>query len=169
MKTRPDCIKHCDELHTSQTFSYPGDPETFGTGAALARKMGMQRIAVNYEVLQPGDRTSWPHAHSVEEEFVFVLEGRPQAWIDGEIYDLGPGDCVSFPPGTGQAHCIINNDKEIVKLIVVGERDPAGDKIYYPKHPKRNEEMKTRGFYWEGHPEPKLGSHDGWSDRKRPR
>ena len=32
---RPDFIKHCEEMRTDETFSYPGDNETFGTGAVI--------------------------------------------------------------------------------------------------------------------------------------
>lgn len=35
MNQRPNFIKHCEELRTDET--YPGDTETFGTGAALER------------------------------------------------------------------------------------------------------------------------------------
>jgi uncharacterized cupin superfamily protein len=168
MGNRPDFIRHCEELRTDESFSYSGDSETFGTGASLSRKLGLKRVAVNYEVLQPGDRSSWPHAHREQEEFIFVLEGHPQVWIDGDVYDLKSGDCVGLPPGTGHAHCLINNSDQDVRSIVVGEIDVSKDRIFYPKHPKRNEECKEKGFFWEGHPEHKLGSHDGWSDKKRP-
>jgi hypothetical protein len=51
MKQRPDFIKNSEELRTDQSFSYPGDTETFGTGAALGRAFGLKRVAINYEVL----------------------------------------------------------------------------------------------------------------------
>lgn len=165
---RPGFIKHCEEMRADESFSYPGDTETFGTGAAIGRKLGLNRVAINYEVLQPGDRSSWPHAHKEEEEFIFVLEGTPQVWIDGNVYDLNPGDCVGLPPRTGHAHTLINNSDKEVKAIVVGEGDVPTDKIFYPKHPARNEEMKEKGAFWDGHPENKMGPHDGWSDKKRP-
>jgi len=165
---RPDFIKHCEELRTDESFSYPGDTETFGTGAGIGRKLGLNRVAINYEVLQPGDRSSWPHAHKEEEEFIFILEGTPQVWIDGHVYDLKSGDCVGLPPGTGHAHTLINNSDKEVKAIVVGEGNVPNDKIFYPKHPSRNEECKVKGFYWEGHPENEMGKHDGWPDKKRP-
>lgn len=166
---RPDCIKHCEELRTNETFSYPNDTETFGTGAALGRAFGLERVAINYEVLGPGDRSSWPHAHKEEEEFIFIIEGNPQIWINGNVYDLGPGDCVGFRPSTGDAHTLINNSDREVKAIVVGEGKVPNDKIFYPMHPDRNEEMKEKGAFWDEHPENEMGSHDGWPDRKRPK
>lgn len=169
MQTRPDFIKHCEELRIDESFSYPGDRETFGTGAALSRKLGLKKVAINYEVLQPGDRSSWPHAHKVEEEFIFVLEGQPQIWIDGEVYDLKPGDCVGLPAGTGDAHCLINNSDHDARLIVVGEFDAVADKIFYPMHPKRNDECKVKGDFWVEHPKHEFGDHDGCSNLKRPK
>ncbi|MBT4763228.1 MAG: cupin domain-containing protein [Bdellovibrionaceae bacterium] len=168
MEDRPGFIKSCEELRTDESFNYPGDTEIFGTGAAISRNLGLSRVAVNYEVLKPGDRSSWPHAHKEEEEFILVLEGTPQIWVDGEVYDLNPGDCVGLPPGTGNAHCLINNSDKDVRSIVVGEIDVKGDKIFYPKHPSRNQECKDEDFFWEGHPEHELGMHDGWPDKKRP-
>lgn len=168
MTERPACIKHWKELMTEETFSYPGDTETFGHYAPLSRKMGLSRIGINHEVLQPGDRCSWPHAHKVEEEFVHVLEGTPHAWIDGKLHELKPGDSVAFPAGTGHAHTIINNSEQEVRLMVVGEIDPPNEQVFYPMHSKRNEEIKEKGWLWEDHPEQKLDSHDGWPDKKRP-
>lgn len=166
MQNRPDFIKNCEELRTDQSFSYPGDTETFGTGATLGRAFGLKRVAINYEVLAPGDRSSWPHAHSEEEEFIYILEGKPQIWIDGNTYDLSPGDCVGLAPGTGHAHTLLNNSDKEVKAIVVGEGDVEADKIFYPKHPDRNIEMKEKGHYWDNHPQNKMGEHDGQTDKK---
>ena len=164
---REDFVKNCEGLRSHQSFSYPGDSETFGTGAALSRAFGFQRVAINYEVLAPGDRSSWPHAHKEEEEFILILEGNPQIWIDGSTFDLKPGECVGLPAGTGHAHTLINNSSNEVRAIVVGEVDVPEDKIFYPMHPLRNQEMKEKGEFWEGHPEMELGDHDGYSDMKR--
>jgi uncharacterized cupin superfamily protein len=169
MKIRPEFIKNAEELRTNESFSYPGDTETFGTGAAVGRAFGLKRVAINYEVLAPGDRSSWPHAHKEEEEFIFILEGTPLVWIDGNTYDLNPGDCVGLPPGTGHAHTLINNSDREVRAIVVGEGNVPTDKIFYPMHPKRNEEMKEKEAFWDGHPKNEMGPHDGWSNSKRPK
>jgi len=167
MTARSNLIKNSEELRSGQSFSYPGDTETFGTGASLGKAFGLNRIAINYEVLSPGDRSSWPHSHSEEEEFIFILEGHPQIWIDGNTYDLIPGDCVGLAPGTGHSHSLLNNTEKEVRAIVLGEGHVEKDKIFYPMHPSRNDEMKEKGHYWSDHPEVEMGEHDGWTDKKR--
>ncbi len=164
---RPEFIKNVESLVSNSSFSYPGDNETFGTGAAIGSLLGLKKIAINYEILQPGDRTSWPHAHSVEEEFIYVLEGKPEAWINGEIFPLISGDCVALPAGTNLAHSVLNNSQEVVKLIVVGQQKVLTDKIYYPLHPERNLQMKKDGHFWDNRPKVQMGSHDGMTNLKR--
>lgn len=51
--------------------------------ASVGKKLGLTKIGIHVEVLAPGERTSWPHAESSEEEFAYVLEGHPDAWING--------------------------------------------------------------------------------------
>lgn len=164
---RPPFIKHYEEIKNCAPSSYPGDTETFGITKTLGRAFGLERIAINYEILSPGDRTSWPHAHSREEEFIFILEGTPELWIDGHLYPLSPGDCAAFNPGKGHAHTLINNNDQEVRALVIGERKVVEDKIFYPKHPQRNEEMREKGCFWENHPLHPLGEHDGCSNRKK--
>lgn len=161
MKTRPPFIRHWSEFKVRSGFSYPGSTETFGSYAKLSRDMGFKKIAVSYETLPPGKRSSWPHAHSVEEEFIVILEGTPEVWIDGEVHALAPGDTVGFPAGTGTAHCFLNNTKSDVKMIVVGEVDPPGDTTFYPMHPQREGQLRPQGKHWEGHPKRPLGKHSG--------
>ena len=56
---------------------YPGSDEILSVGTHLSAPFGFKRIAARHELIPPGRRTSWPHAHSVEEELCFVLEGTP--------------------------------------------------------------------------------------------
>ena len=58
--------------------TYPDSNELFSIGAPLAR-LGLRRIGIHHERLPPGRRTSYPHAESDEEEFIYVLEGYPEA------------------------------------------------------------------------------------------
>ena len=78
---RPDCIRHWRDVEGADDSTYPDSDELFSIGAPLARKLGLGRIGIHHERLPPGRRTSYPHAESDEEEFVYVLEGYPEAWI----------------------------------------------------------------------------------------
>jgi uncharacterized cupin superfamily protein len=164
---RPPFIRNYRELETKDDSQYPGSRERLSIGAPLGRGLGLSRLGIHHETLPPGRRTSWPHAESTEEEFVYVLEGKPEVWIDGHLHSLQPGDAVAFVPGTGISHTVINNTDQPVRLLVVGERRDD-DKVYYPKHPGRKAQIGDR--WWSDRPEQPLGPHDGMPDalRKHP-
>lgn len=146
------------------TYNYPGDSETFTQGIRLTDHTGLKVVGVWHEVLLPGQRTSWPHAHKVEEEFCLILKGNPQVWLNGYLYNLNPGDGVFFSPGTNIAHTIMNNSKENVEYIGIGQANSNDiqDQIYYPLHPVRNLECKEKKYFWEERPEvTHFGEHDG--------
>lgn len=164
---RPDYIKNYKELMDEDNASYPGSSELLAIGAPVGSKLGLEKIGIHIETIPPGRRTSWPHAEKTEEEFAFVIEGHPQAWIDGHLHDLNPGDFIAFPSGTGIAHTFINNSEESVTMLVGGEAKKDDNQIFYPMHPERNEEMKKNGSFWEGHPKRELGGHDGLPDKLR--
>src|ERR1700761_6219302 len=101
MTPRPDFIAHWSALENLEPSRYPGDPEDQGFDASVGQKLGLTKIGIHHIRLPPGQRTSYPHAESDEEEFIFVVEGRPHVWIDGVLHRLEPGDSVGFPAGTG--------------------------------------------------------------------
>jgi uncharacterized cupin superfamily protein len=156
---RPDCIRHYTELEEERPGRYRGNDELLSRGAPLGRALGLTRLGIHHETLAPGRRTSWPHAESKEEEFVYVLEGKPKAWIDGNVYELRPGDAVGFPAGTGSCHTFLNDTSTEVRLLVVGEATRPDNQCYYPRHPERKAQMGS--FWWESAPRLPQGPHDG--------
>lgn len=164
---RPDFIGHWTDFLEEDNSHYPGSDELLGIGCPVGKKLGLQKIGIHIETLLPGRRTSWPHAESAEEEFAYVLEGTPQVWVDGEVYDLVPGDFVAFPSGTGICHTFINNSDFPARLLVGGERSKAENKIIYSHHTERNLQMKEQNLYWDEAPKRKQGPHDGLPDRLR--
>jgi uncharacterized cupin superfamily protein len=158
MTQRPEFIAHWRQLENSQPNQYPGSDEPMAFNAALGRKLGLTRIGVHHVRVPPGRRISYPHAESAEEEFVFVIEGRPDAWIDGVLHPLEPGDSVAFPAGTGICHTILNNTPNEVRLMVVGETDKDENRIHYPLNPAHE---LTREDRWVDPPTRLAGPHDG--------
>ena len=162
MTARPDFIAHWSELEGPDDSHYPGDAELMGIGAPLGAGLGLTRIGIHHVRLPPGRRTSYPHAESAEEEFVYVLDGTPDAWIDGHLHRLSPGDAVAFPAGTGVCHTFLNNTGEEVRLMVVGETSKPENRIRYPLHEPYEQ---TREDRWIDAPTRPLGPHDGKAPR----
>jgi len=156
--TRPPFIRHYTDIQ--RAFSDGVHPDLDGRGSAF-RELGLVKLGIHYEVIPPGNRSSFPHAESDEEEFVFVVLGRPDAWIDGTLYPLVPGDAVAFPAGTGIAHSFLNNSNEDIHILVVGEASRDENRINYPLEPRRMAEFAGRGKAWLDAPRHELGPHDG--------
>ena len=71
------------------------------------------------------------HAHTKQDEFVYILQGRPTLHTDEGRTQLSPGMCAGFKAGTGNGHCLINETAEEVVYLEVGDRTP-GDEGSYP-------------------------------------
>lgn len=161
---RPSYIAHWTEIEGPDERHYAGHDELMSIGAPLGASLGLTRIGIHHERLPPGRRTSFPHAESAEEEFVYVVEGEPDVWLDGDLHRLKTGDAVGFPAGTGISHTFLNNTDAEVRLLVIGERPKPENRIVYPRNPERR---PLRTDWWDDHPERPLGSHDGLPDLLR--
>jgi uncharacterized cupin superfamily protein len=161
---RPEFIKHYSEIQ-DPPGKYETSAELFSIGSPFAKVFGLKKLGIHHELLHPGRRTSFPHAESAEEEFVYVIEGSPDAWIDGKLFPLNPGDGVGFPAGTGICHTFINNTDRDVRLLVVGEATKKENKCFYALNEKQNGILKQKGILWENPPRHKLGDHDGLPDQ----
>jgi uncharacterized cupin superfamily protein len=161
---RPACIRHWTEIEGPDTNRYSGDDELLAIGAPFGRHFGLRHIGIHHERLPPGRRTSYPHAESAEEEFVYVLEGTPDVWLDGTLHRLRPGDGVGFPLGTGQCHTFINNTETEARLLVVGQTPLPENRIIYPRNPERR---PLRKDWWDDAPPRPDGGHDGLPDALR--
>lgn len=158
---RPSFIANINDPNRLQPLNDGGFPDMSGLGFAVGRELGLKRLGIHHEVAPPGSRSSFPHAESDEDEFVLVLSGRPDVWIDGELYALEPGDAVAFPAGTGIAHSFLNNSSEDMHLLIIGEASKPGNRILYPLNPERMAEFAKANRAWLDAPIRQLGPHDG--------
>lgn len=165
MATRPPFIRSTHDV-PEHTHVYPQSDEPMGPVRSLGKAAGLERIGINIQRLAPGSRSSWPHAEEDEEEFVYVLDGQVDAWIDGQLYTMVAGDLAAFPAGTGISHCFINNTEQDVLLLVGGEAPKPGSRIYYPLNPSRRQDLKASSW-WDDVPRRELGPHDGLPDKAR--
>jgi uncharacterized cupin superfamily protein len=165
MIPRPTFVQHTRDVE-EHTHVYPQSTESMGPVRRLGKAAGLERIGVNIQRLPPGCRSSWPHAEENEEEFVYVIEGTVDAWIDGHIHPMKAGDLAAFPAGTGISHCFINNGTADVTLLVGGEAPKSDSRIFYPLNPSRRADLKP-AQWWHDVPSRPLGPHDGLPDAAR--
>jgi uncharacterized cupin superfamily protein len=165
MTSRPSLIVSARDL-PEDAHVYPQSTEQMGPVRCLGKAAGLVRIGVNLQRLPRGTRSSWPHAEENEEEFVYVIEGEVDAWINGDLHRMVAGDLAAFPAGTGICHCFINNSQREALLLVGGEAPKQGNRIFYPLNPSRRADMKPSDW-WEDVPQHLLGPHDGLPDLLR--
>jgi uncharacterized cupin superfamily protein/catechol 2,3-dioxygenase-like lactoylglutathione lyase family enzyme len=98
---------------------------------ALGDVFGLATFGVNLTRLPPGAASSVRHAHTVQDEFVYVLAGRPTLATNAGETELAPGWCAGFRAGTGDAHHLVNRTNDDVVYLEIGDRLP-GDGATYP-------------------------------------
>jgi uncharacterized cupin superfamily protein len=166
-RSRPPFIIATNDVpEPAKPDTYPDSDEPLSWGRAIGRAAGLLRIGLHVERVPPGIRVSWPHAEETEEEFVFVLEGDIDAWIDGELHPMRTGDLAAFPAGTGICHTFINNSPREARLLIGGERTKPENRIFYPLNPERKLQMGA-ARWWADVPTRPQGPHDGLPDAAR--
>ena len=112
-------------------------PEPFASRMAgrekrpLGDPFGLTNFGVNLTRLAPGGSSALRHAHSKQDEFVYILAGHPTLITDAGETRLSPGMCAGFKAGTGDGHHLVNRTDEDVIYLEVGDRS-AGDTVSYP-------------------------------------
>lgn len=96
----------------------------------LGDVFGLTNFGVNLTRLAPGAATALRHAHTRQDEFVYVLEGNPTLITDDGERILAPGMCAGFKAGTGDGHHLVNRSSGEVALLEVGDRSPGDSGIY---------------------------------------
>ena len=97
----------------------------------LGDLFGLTNFGVNLTRLAPGAVSALRHAHSRQDEFIYVLEGHPTLITDAGEERLEPGMCAGFKAGSGNAHHLVNRTHAEVLYLEVGDRSP-GDSASYP-------------------------------------
>lgn len=112
-------------------------PEPFRSrmGDRVKRRLGdacgLTRFGVNLVTLGPGGQSALRHWHTLEDEFVYVLEGEVVLVTEGGEQTLHAGMCAGYPGGKQDAHHFVNRSSAPAKYLEVGNRID-GDNAFYP-------------------------------------
>lgn len=92
---------------------------------------GLANFGVNLTRLKPNAISALRHAHSRQDEFMYILQGRPTLQTNEGRTQLSPGMCIGFPAGKDNANNLVNETSEDVLYLEIGDRTP-GDEVVYP-------------------------------------
>jgi uncharacterized cupin superfamily protein len=112
-------------------------PEPFASRMAgrvkhpIGDLFGLTNFGVNLVRLLPGGGSALRHAHTRQDEFVYIVQGDATLITDAGETQLSAGMCAGFKSGTGNAHQLLNRSSEEVIYLEVGDRS-AGDTVVYP-------------------------------------
>jgi uncharacterized cupin superfamily protein len=84
------------------------------TWSFLGQAAGSVGVGLTRFQIPPGGWTTPAHDHGVEEELFYVLRGRGLSWHKGETFEIGPGDCVLYPPRRGHHTLHALDDLEVL-------------------------------------------------------
>lgn len=102
---------------------HPFNPASEMRMVPLGDPSGMTQLGVHLIRIPPGRESFIPHAHSVSEEFVFIVEGAGEMLLDGVGHSIGPGDFVGFPID-GVVHSLKSKGPGDLVYLTAGRRDP---------------------------------------------
>ncbi|ARR52246.1 transcriptional regulator [Rhizorhabdus wittichii DC-6] len=124
-----------DAVPVSSGCSYPHPFKDICLGATwrkLGDAAGLDDFGVNLVRLPPGRWSSQRHWHSVEDEFVMMLEGEVVAVEDDGDHVLRAGDCIGWKAGMANGHCLQNRSDRDAVYLEIGSRRPSTDACHYP-------------------------------------
>ena len=101
------------------------------TKRQLGEVFGIKNFGVNLTTLHPGGESALFHKHAKQDEFIYVVSGRPTLITEEGEFELSPGMCAGFPKGTGDGHHFLNRTDTDAVILVIGDRT-AGDVVTYP-------------------------------------
>ena len=135
---------------------------------AVATRLGAQKLGYRVVELPPG-KCAWPfHAHHVNEEMFFVVEGSGTLRYGDDRFALNVGDIVCCPPKPQTAHQIINTSQAPLKYLAVSTMEepevavyPDSDKFGVIAGAPPGVDPARRRFVFFGREQSKLDYWDG--------
>jgi uncharacterized cupin superfamily protein len=88
----------------------------------LGDAAGLTQFGVNLLTLPPGAWSAQRHFHTLEDEFVYVLEGEVTLVTDQGSEVLRAGDSAGFKAGDPNGHCLRNLSSSPARLLEIGSR-----------------------------------------------
>ena len=124
--------------------------------ARLAPLIGAKDLGASVYVLSEGQSVCPYHGEATDEEWLFVLEGRPEVRVPDATEELEPGDVVCFPKGPEGAHKVTNRHPEPARIAILSTKNEVGIAVYPDSNkvgvwpPGKLFRIDDEVDYWEG-------------------
>ena len=111
-------------------------PEPFASSMSgrikqpLGDIFNLKKFGINLTTLPPNSVSALHHTHSLQEEFIYILEGEPTLYSGSEVINLKPGMIAGFT-NDGIAHHLRNDTTKNCLILEIGDR-VDGDTVSYP-------------------------------------
>lgn len=132
-KTTPLAVAAADVPPRAKGSNYP---QPFAqrvegrTKRQLGEVFGLKAFGVNLTTLASGAMSALLHRHTVQDEFVYILDGELVLVTDEGELNISAGMCAGFP-ARGVAHQLVNRSDHAATYLEIGDR-AAGDGADYP-------------------------------------
>ncbi len=134
MTNKSSAIAALEALPRTKPSNYPEPFRSMMVGRTkrpLGDLFGLTNFGVNITTLAPGAVSALRHAHTQQDEFIYIVAGTPTLYTNACGQTLAPGMCAGFKAATGDAHRLVNESAQDVIYLEVGDRS-AGDEVSYP-------------------------------------
>jgi uncharacterized cupin superfamily protein len=135
------------------------DPAGYQAGMArIGAALGASSLGMSVYDLAPGNSICPYHYEQPEEEWLFVLAGRPTLRVPDGEHELEAGDVVCFPAGPDGAHKVTNRGSEPVRVAMLSTKSETGVAVYPDSNKvgvfplRRFFRIEDAVGYWEGEP-----------------
>jgi uncharacterized cupin superfamily protein len=126
--------------------------------ARIGPLIGASALGASVYVLAEGESVCPYHWEATDEEWLFVLEGRPELRTPDGEEELEPGDVVCFPKGPDGAHKVTNRQAETARIAILSTKNDVGIAVYPDSNkvgvwpPGKLFRLDDAVDYWEGEP-----------------
>ncbi len=140
-------------------FPYSCEREPYAAyDGEVGLQIGARKLGYRVAKLPPGKVFCPLHSHEAEEEFFFVMEGRPSIRTLRGTLECRPGDFIGFPVGERGTHQLRNDSDEDCLVLLVGMNERL-ETCFYPDSDKVGLYVPERGRMVRG--SPGLDYYDG--------
>jgi uncharacterized cupin superfamily protein len=114
----------------AQRIRHPLNPASEIHMTRLSDPTGLTRQGVSMARVPPGKESFVLHAHTLQEEWVYVLQGRGHVQFGDALVAIESGDFIGFPTD-GTPHVVRNTSDADLVFLQGGERR-EGDRGVFP-------------------------------------